>query len=78
MTVTGLKQVLEAVKDQRNLRKITINDNNLSLTGKNGSDIVELLTQNISLTTLGYEHNYFDTEFDMGVKAELALNSNIV
>ena len=46
--------------------------------GSDGQEIVELLKENISLTNLYYEHNYFDIEFQSGVRTQLHMNKCIV
>ena len=43
------------MKESLKVRTISVESCNLNLEGYEGQEIVELLKQNISLTTLGYE-----------------------
>ena len=43
-----------------------------------GQSVIEILNQNISLTSFGYENNEIDTEFALGVSKEIKLNVDIV
>lgn len=63
ITLQGLKLVLTAIHESRSVRTISFKDCNLSLSGEDGLEIVELLKNNISLTNLCYEKNNFDIEF---------------
>ena len=54
VTIYGLKKVLKAIQDRRNIRTISTKDNNMSLMQEDGKKVVELLENNFSLTVFSY------------------------
>ena len=75
----GLKKLLEATKDLKHLRKISVRENNLQLQyQQNGKDVVDRLKENFSLVELSYQDNFFDSEFADELKRELDINQKIV
>lgn len=78
VTMTGLKTVLKAVESSRNIRTISVKDNELLFTGRDAQEVVELLMNNFSITEFRYQDNYYNAEFVNSVRQELDLNSKIV
>jgi len=50
----------------------------LDFVGEDGQTIVKLLSDNISMTHLYYEGNYFDMDFVKKLNEQLELNRKIV
>ena len=71
VTLKGLRRVLKAIQGRRNFRTISVKENDLSMIGKDGERIVDLLKNNLSLTEFSYHHNFFDVQFDEAVKVEI-------
>jgi len=74
ITLKGLIKILKSIKESLKVRTISVRSCGLKFKGQLGEKIVELLSQNISLTKFGYAHNQFDPEFIEGMTKEIELN----
>ena len=78
ITIHGLIEVLNAVKETKNVRTISVRNCNLNLVGEDGKTIIKLLHDNISITNLIFDDNNFDVEFVAKLNEQLELNRKIV
>ena len=78
ITIHGLIEVLNAVKETKNVRTISVKNCNLNLVGEDGETIIKLLHDNISITNLIFDDNNFDVEFVAKLNEQLELNRKIV
>ena len=78
ITIHGLIEVLNAVKETKNVRTISVRNCNLNLVGEDGKTIIKLLHDNISITNLIFDDNNFDVEFVAELNEQLELNRKIV
>lgn len=74
ITIRGLKNLLSSIKSNRSIRIISVEKCGLDLKGRKGDIIVELLKENISLTSLEITKNFYDLEFIDKLHKELELN----
>lgn len=77
ITIQGLLWLLDSIQESLKVRTISFKDCKLKIMGSDGQKVSKLLTQNISLTTLGYHGNTFDIDFIKATDHELRLNSLI-
>ena len=78
ITIKGLRKIMISIKDSLKVRTLSIKSCDLPLNHQEGQEIVELLKQNISLTSFSFEKNYLDDDFIQGIKKELIFNKQIV
>jgi len=70
----GLKQIFETIKQSLKVHTLSVEGCRLSLKGKKGASISNLLKENISLTHFNYKRNKYDSDFFESISKELDLN----
>ena len=78
ITIKGLKTILKSIHANRNVRTISVEKCGLSLLGKQGDIVINLLKDNISLTALEVTKNVTSLEFMEKLFEEIELNMLIV